>query len=179
MNYKQAVLRLLGRNYLVKRDDVLAIQVKENLCTKDELIQDLKQSIYLIDKKLIDRTQKLVEAQMVGLKSVFSQNNNLFSGIQKNFYSAAAQNTADWYRKEIRDLRIERKFLQERLDKTLGKYWLKKILKIITITFMLCLAILIIWIILLGILTTFYLLPIWGSIILAYWLIRRINAKGL
>ncbi len=134
-----------------------------------ELIQQLEK----IDAQIKATNQELLKAQSVNLRSYVSSRESLWGNLQRNMHRNAAQESITWHWKQLKKLIRVRLYTQEKLDRITGKYWPKKIRLYVNL---ICLAMLIfflIGIILMGIMTAIYLLPIWGSLALIYFLSKK------
>ncbi len=139
---------------------------------KSEISKKLINEINRIDNQIKSITQSLIDAQAVSIRSALSSNNNWYVNLQKKWFGGVIQHSLSWHRDELIFLYKERSKLQKELDKLNGKLWTKRITRWALILLLLIVSLFIFWIILMGFITAIYLLPIWGSILLAYILLK-------
>ena len=124
------------------------------------LQNQIKTNIVEIDKKILENSKALVEAQIVKLRSTFSRSNNFIDRIGRNVYQTKLEDSIVWHQKELKNLYLRRKELEIKLEKTRGIFWLnqiKRFLRIILIGFFISLSIIIL---LSGFMIMIYLLPL-------------------
>ena len=138
-----------------------------------EYQNQIRMQLNVIDNTIGEVTKALLEAHAVSLKSAFSFQNNWLSKLQRKIFLSAANESASWHRDRLFELHKKRKLLQDELDKINGVFWSKKIIYFSKLIILVSTIILILWIIFMGILTALYLLPIWGTILLAYIFTKR------
>ena len=142
--------------------------VKYNSNREFNLADEMNLKIMEIDKKISENSKALVEAQIVKLRSTFSNSNNFIEKIGKNVYKVKIEESINWHQKQLKELIIKRKELQINLDKIKGVFWLnriKRFLKILFIGFFILLSLVIF---LSGFMIMIYLLPIILLILLVY-----------
>ena len=157
-----------------KNNKVYSIsKYKTNNTPKDILIQKITQEIFKLDQKISKEAKELFQTEITGIKTALSNNTNWLDRFQKNFYRSNILDSAKWQRSQIRQHYQEKRKLQLQLDKLTGKFWVKQIRKWLTIIIITIIFILAIWVIFMGIITTLYLLPIWGSILIVYLYLKK------
>ncbi len=144
---------------------------------KDILIQKITQEISRLDQKISKEAKELFQTEVTGIKAALSSNTSWIDKLQAKFYRSKIQNSAKWQRDQVRRLYQEKQRLQSQLDRLTGKFWIKKIRKWLAIIMLLILFIFAIWIIFMGLITTLYLLPLWGSILIGYLFFKRNSHK--
>ena len=142
-------------------------QVKEDIANK--LFCEIKN----IDQRIAEVTKGLIDAQAVSIRSSLSSQNNLYVELQKKWFGSLIKKSVSWHSEELLFLYKERQKCQGKLDQIYGKVWTKRIRRWFILLLLVLFSLFIIWIILMGIITALYLLPIWGTIILAYFLIVK------
>ena len=150
---------------------------QSNNTSKDFIIQKITQDILKIDQKISKEAKDLFQTEVAGIKAAFSSNNSWLDRLQKNIYRSKIQNSAKWQRDQIRQLYQEKQKLQLQLDRLTGKFWIKQLQKWLTLFIFTVLVIFAIWIIFMGLVTTLYLLPIWGTILITYLFFQRKSHK--
>ena len=144
---------------------------------KDILIQKITQEIQKLDQKITTEAQDLFQTEVTGIKAALSRNNSWFNKLQNKVYRSKIENSAKWQRDQIKQLFKEKLRLQIQLDRLTGKFWVKQIRKWLTLFLCTVFFFLAIWVIFMGVITTLYLLPIWGSILIAYIFYQRKSNK--
>ena len=144
---------------------------------KDVSIKFLINRIHLIEKQIAETNRAIFEAQSVKIRSFFTQEKNFLTGLQKKLVESNANKSIKWHLDKLLELRKQKRFLQERLDRLTGKFWSKKISSLfiafsIVIIFLLSLITLIV-----GIFTAIYLLPIIGLIVIASVIFNQIKPR--
>ena len=140
---------------------------------EQNVAENIRLRLRNIDRKIAEATKALWDAQAIGMKSILSNRTDWLSNLQRNWYVSAANDSANWYKKEIKMLYQERNELQILLDKAEGKFWSNKIKRLLRLVLMGLVLCLMIWIIGLGLLTALYLLPIWACILCVYLIIKK------
>ena len=141
----------------------------DKLSIKDEL----KQQILDVDKKITDHSQALFEAQIVKLKSTFSQSNNFIEKIGKNMYKEKLEDSISWYQKQLKILYIERRNLQINLEKINGIFWINRIKRFLSFLIIGLLLLILIFIFISGFMIVIYLLPIIILFYIGYIIVKK------
>ena len=132
-------------------------------------LQDqIKSQIISIDQKIFENRKALIEAQVVNLKSTFTQSNNFIEQIGKSVYKAKSEDSINWHQRELKELCLRRRELEINLEKLKGIFWLnqiKRMLRIFSIGFLIFLSL---FIFLSGFMIIIYLLPLIILIFLVY-----------
>ena len=139
----------------------------------------IENQINILDKEIARITHELIQAQAVGLKSALSPRKGWIMSFQKKWYQSAAQESANWHSQKLMSLHKERRKLQSKLDRLNGKYWLSKIKRLISYLILIATCLIVFWILIMGFLTTIYLIPLWSSILLAYFLLKKYTKQNL
>ena len=134
------------------------VQYKSN--REFNLADEMNLKIMELDTKISENSKALFEAQIVKLRSTFSNSNNFIEKIGKNVYKVKIEESINWHQKQLKELIVRRKELQINLEKLKGIFWLnriKRFLKIVCIGFFILLSLVIF---LSGFMIMIYLLPI-------------------
>ena len=167
------------RNWIhQKNKKVFSInKYQPNNTQKEILIQKITQEILKIDQKISKEAKDLFQTEVTGIKAALSNNISWLDRLQNKFYRSKIQDSAKWQRDQIRQLYQEKLKLQLQLDRLTGRFWIKQIRKWLTLFILIIVFIFAIWVIFMGIITTLYLLPIWGSILIAYLFFKNNSHK--
>ncbi len=163
--------------FLKKNSNVYSLQKLETFTNKEELINKLKIEIEKVDASLSNATSELIRAQTIGIKIALSRNNNWIDQLQKKAYWSNIQNSASWHREKILHLYQERRTLQIKLDKLTGKYWSKQILNLLKLIGLGVTIIFALWLTMMGIMATIFLLPLFALILLGYFIVLNKNKR--
>ncbi len=163
--------------FLSPKKRTYSIKKISSFNSKGIQIQKLNEEIYRIDQQLSKETKELLKAQTIVFKAAFSNKSYWHNRFLTKVYWSKAKETAEWYRNQIFLLFKEKRKLEIQLDLLTGKYWIKQLRKWLLIILSGTITIFIVWIILLGILTSLYLMPIWGSILLLYFFFQKRSYK--
>ena len=147
------------------------VQYKSN--REFNLADEMNLKIMELDKKISENSKALFEAQIVKLRSTFSNSNNFIEKIGKNVYKVKIEESINWHQKQLKELIVQRKELQIILEKLKGVYWLnriKRFLKIVSIGFFILLSLVIF---LSGFMIMIYLLPIILLLLLVYFIATK------
>ena len=147
--------------------------VKYNSNEIDCIQKQINIKILELDQKISENSKALFQAQIVKLRSTFSQSTNFIEKISKNIYTHKVDDSIHWHQKQLKELYFKRKELQINLEKVKGNYWLnqiKRFLTIIAIGFFLLLSLFIFFS---GFMLIIYLLPLIGLILIGYLLTTK------
>ncbi len=144
---------------------------------KDILIQKITQEILKLERKITQEARDLLQTEVTGIKAALSRNNSWLNRLQNKVYRSRIENSAKWQRDQIKQLYHEKVKLQVQLDRLQGKFWINQVRKWLTFVLFAMLLIFAIWVIFMGVITTLYLLPIWGSILITYLFYQRKSNK--
>ncbi len=147
--------------------------VKYNSDKEFNLADEINLEMVEIDKKLSENSKALFEAQIVKLRSTFSNSNNFIEKIGKNVYKVKLEESINWHQKQIKELMFRRKELQVNLEKLEGIFWLNRIKRFLKILFFGFVIALYLFIFLSGFMIIIYLLPIILLIILSYFIASK------
>ncbi len=123
-----------------------------------------------IDKKISENSKALVEAQIVKLRSTFSNSNNFIEKIGKNVYKVKIEESINWHQKQLKELIFRRNELQMNLEKLKGIFWLNQIKRFLKIVFIGFFILLSLFVFLSGFMIIIYLMPIILLILLGYFI---------
>ncbi len=151
----------------------VAIIKKGGKDPKSALIGNLEEKLITIDAELSDLTSRLLQAQVVRIKSGFDSRKGLIGSLQNKFYTAAANESVSWHSKQIKMLINERKKVVDTLDKLKGVYWYKRIRRIFNLCFILLIGVLMAWVAVIGVITAIYALPILLCIFGVYFFMQK------
>ena len=147
------------------------VQYKSN--REFNLADEMNLKIMELDTKISENSKALFEAQIVKLRSTFSNSNNFIEKIGKNVYKVKIEESINWHQKQLKELLVKRKELKINLEKLKGVYWLsriKRFLKIVFIGFFILLSLVIF---LSGFMIMIYLLPIILLLLLVYFIATK------
>ena len=134
------------------------VQYKSN--REFNLADEMNLKIMELDKKISENSKALFEAQIVKLRSTFSNSNNFIEKIGKNVYKTKLEESINWHQKKLKELYSIRRELQIKSEKLKGIFWVNRIKRFLTI---ICLGIFILFILFIflsGFMIMIYLLPI-------------------
>jgi len=136
---------------------------------KNFRIQDeINIQIIGIDQKISENSKALVEAQIVKLRSTFSNSNNFIEQLGKNVYKTKLEDSINWHQKQLKELYLKRRELEINLEKIKGTFWInqiKRFIRILLIGFFISLSL---FILLSSFVIIIYLLPFIILIFLVY-----------
>ena len=141
---------------------------KSDKDSKNLLIKKISQEISKLDQRIYEESNELFQTHITGFRARFAAKNNWFQKMYSNLYWSKIQNSAKWQQYQIKQLYQEKRKLKLKLDKLSGKFWIKRFHEWLWIAFLYLIFSMTIWIMLMGIITSLYFLPIWGSILIAY-----------
>ena len=147
------------------------VQYKSN--REFNLADEMNLKIMELDKKISENSKALFEAQIVKLRSTFSNSNNFIEKIGKNVYKVKIEESINWHQKQLKELIVRRKELQINLEKLKGIFWLNRIKRFLKILFFGFVIALYLFIFLSGFMIIIYLLPIILLIILSYFIASK------
>ena len=147
--------------------------VKYNPNKGFNLADEVTLEIMEIDKKISENSKALVEAQIVKLRSTFSNSNNFIEKIGKNVYKVKIEESINWHQKQLKDLISRRNELQMKLEKLKGVFWLNRIKRFLKIVFIGLFILLGLFVFLSGFLIIIYLMPIILLILLGYFIATK------
>ncbi len=135
--------------------------------------EKLKEELNSIDNKIADISRELINSQVISWRYNLSTSKGLFGNIQRKLYGTAAQESANWHKDRLLLLHKERRLIQKKIEKANGTFWINQIRQWLKIFTLIIITIFCLWIILMGLITALYLLPICGLIFLTYWLFTK------
>ncbi len=157
----------------------LSIQKYASSQNKNSLIRNLSNKIAKIEQEISQARSELLEVQMAGIKAKLSNDKNWIQRLEKKFYWSQIKESSCAHRDRLIFLRQEKRRLQIELDKLNGQYWIKKIKTWLIFLLISMIILLAFWVILLGLIASLYSLPVWGSILLIYFLIQHRSRNHL
>ncbi|WP_269624033.1 hypothetical protein [Prochlorococcus marinus] len=121
-----------------------------------------------INQKISDNSTSLVEAQVVKLRSNFSQSNNFIDKLGKNIYKKKIDESINWHQTQLKELYLRRRELEINLEKIKGTFWLNQIKRFLRIIFIGFLIFVSLFIVVSGFMFIIYLTPFIILIFLGY-----------
>ena len=147
--------------------------LKYNLNKEFDLEDRFKYEIIEIEKKILENSRALVEAQIVKLRSSFSKSNHFTELMGETFYKVKLNESINWHQKKLKELYFRRKELQISLEKLKGEFWLNRIKRSLAILLIGFCILFSLFIFLSGFILIIYLLPIILLIFLGYIIINK------
>ena len=144
--------------------------VKYNSNREFNLADEMNLKIIEIDKKISENSKALFEAQLVKLRSTFSNSNNFIEKIGRNVYTMKLEESINWHQKQLKELILRRKELQISLEKLKGIFWLNRIKRFFKIVLLGFFVLLVLFIFLSGFMIIIYFLPIILLILFVYFI---------
>jgi len=141
---------MLGANFFLnlfkyKKDtsyEIVQYDKNKSFTLEDQINNEIK----YIDRKILENSKALIEAQLVKIRSTFTQSSNFIEKIGKNLYKTKLEESINWHQKDIRNLYLRRRKLVIELEKLRGIFWLnqiKRLFGIISIIFLILLLLII------------------------------------
>ena len=141
---------MLGANFFLnlfkyKKDtsyEIVQYDKNKSFTLEDQINKEIK----YIDRKILENSKALIEAQLVKIRSTFTQSSNFIEKIGKNLYKTKLEESINWHQKDIRNLYLKRRKLVIELEKLQGIFWLnqiKRLFGIISIIFLILLLLII------------------------------------
>ena len=141
---------MLGANFflnLFKYKKGTSYEIVQYDKNKSFTLEDqINNEIKYIDRKILENSKALIEAQLVKIRSTFTQSSNFIEKIGKNLYKTKLEESINWHQKDIRNLYLRRRKLVIELEKLQGIFWLnqiKRLFGIISIIFLILLLLII------------------------------------
>ncbi len=141
-----------------------------------DIIHQLTSELNNIEREINVVIKNLIEAQAIGIKSWMSNETSLMGSVKSKWYRSAARESANWHSKRLIELQKDKRRLQIELEIVTGRYWPNQIRRWIKMATLILLGIFLVWVFLMGLIAAIYLIPIWISIVIIYYFIRR-NTK--
>ena len=163
---------------LRRKKNLSIIKVQNTYCDQNATITDLEKRIEETDLKLIELAKGLVEAKKVSVKTTFQSNSGILRVISRNLYRSMADESAKWHLQELNIKRKERQVLVKRLEKLKGTYISNTLGRWFRLAGLLIIGIMILVLIILGLVTTIYLLPTIVLILVIYRIGQRIRDRN-
>ncbi len=138
-------------------------------------VEDITEKLENIEKEIQITTQEIFQAQIVRFRSIFTRESNLIDGFKRKIVESTANTSSQWHQKQLILLNHQRRNLQIELDRLTGRTWHRRIntwIRIISLSFIILFSF---SLIIMGLLTALYLLPIFAMLILGFILIKKIN----
>ena len=79
--------------------------VKYNSSESFDVTKNINSRILEIDTKIAECSTSLIEAQIVRLRSNFSNPNNFIEKLGKNVYKTKLKDSINWYEKQIKEVK--------------------------------------------------------------------------
>ena len=160
-----------------KKPISLSIEKHKSHPNKNELIKSLTRDIEEIEQQISQTSMDLLKVQMAGIRAKYSPENHWIKNLQKKFYWSIIEKSSSAHRDELIYLKKERKRLEIIIDKLKGQFWRKRIEYWFKLFIQLIILFFVLSIILLGLITSLYLIPIWGSMMLLYIILKKRRNK--
>jgi len=141
---------------------------KLNHVNNHAVIEELHKQLWSLNQKISETKQELLKVHAAGIKAALSKNNNWFDKLQKEIYLPTIQKSSSFHRNRLFFLQKEEKSVQAQLDRLNGQFWKKKIIRWIRFSLICIMSIFTGWLLLLGLMMTLYLLPLFVTILLMY-----------
>ncbi len=154
-----------------RKNNPYALQLKGNTLNYDSQDLLIKQ-INKLDENIRDTSKELIKSQIVRFRSLLSNNRSLFSGIQRKMVEVSAKKSVIWYEDNLRRMYMERRTLQNKLDKINGTFWSKKLYKFVFSAVFISLLLLLSFVSLMGLFAIFYYLPLILIVLLVCYLFK-------
>ena len=162
------ILRLLSR----KREP--SNQITKHVDNKNiNNIRSLVNKIKDLDGEIKLTTQAILQAQIVRVRSMFFQENNIFNNFQRRIIQAKASTSLQWHQKTLLLLKNDRKTLQAELDKLTGRTWHRRLENLLNMLLVSSALIILILFVMMGLFTALYLVPIFTIFILILSTLRK------
>ncbi len=145
---------------------------------KSDIANNLKAKLNSIDKKIAEVTQELLQAQAVAIKSSLSTQSGWLGSMQQKWYGSTAQESIKWHRDLLSRLYKQRRQLQIQFEIETGQFWKNQIRRFLLLIIFGMILLLGICIVVMGLMTALYLLPIWGSIVILYFVIKKRSIRN-
>tara|TARA_Y100001968_G_scaffold310726_1_gene331951 strand:- start:558 stop:1070 length:513 start_codon:yes stop_codon:yes gene_type:complete len=158
---------LFYRFFEYKRNNNQEI-IKYNSHKKFDLQDQINSAIIEIDQRISENSKALIEAQIVKFRSNLSNSNTLISQISQNVYQKKLEESINWHQKELKELYLKRRELQNNLEKIKGIFWVNRIKRFFSILLIAILLALSLFIFVSGFMIMIYLLPLIILILLGY-----------
>ena len=136
-------------------------------------ISELMKELEIIEQKIQYLTQELLKAQAVGIKSALFPSNNWIDGLKRNIYGNAANESIKWHKERLETLYLDRKVTVRMLERKTGTFWKNRIGRWCKYVIIVAITIFVVWILFIGFMTALYLLPIWGTMVLLYFFLKK------
>ena len=154
---------MLGANFFLnlfkyKKDtsyEIVQYDKNKSFTLEDQINKEIK----YIDRKILENSKALIEAQLVKIRSTFTQSSNFIEKIGKNLYKTKLEESINWHQKDIRNLYLRRRNLVIELEKLQGIFWLNQIKRLFGIILIIFLIFLLIIILFSSFVLLIYLMP--------------------
>ncbi|AAP99763.1 MULTISPECIES: hypothetical protein [Prochlorococcus] len=166
-------MRLIYRLFK-KRKKIFSITQVNRSYTHNP-VQSLIQEIKEIDSQIQLTSRAIFEAQIVRLRSLFSNQKNLFMGFQKRIIESSANTSAQWHQSQLIALNHERKKLQIELDKLTGRTWQRRFQNWWQSFVVISMLFISISFLIMGLFAALYLLPILVMLILGFLILNKMR----
>ena len=155
-----------------EKRDRYSIQKYDSFRNQD-LIENLNKKLREINQNISQTSQDLFEVEAAKIRATFSGNSTWINKLQKKIFWSTIQQSSSFNQQRLIQLYKERSRVQNQLDRVNGQFWKKRILRWLSYAFLFCFILFAIWIILMGLIATLYLLPLWGSLVVIYFFIQK------
>ena len=128
--FKEKFIRKINQMFLLNFFNSL---LKDNRNDQNQIIKyssnknsdfhaQINNKLIEIDEKISENSKALLEAQIVKLRSTFSQSTNFIDKIGKNIYKTKIEESINWHQNQLKELYSQRKILKIQLEKIKGIY---------------------------------------------------------
>ena len=168
-------LKLIKLKFLLKKRKSVSTLVKRGNSVISEKINTLINRLETIDREISITYQEIFKANLVKIRLMLGIDRNILIDLQKKFVAAKANNSVNWHQDKLLTLRQHRREVQFELDKLTNKVWHRRVIKLIRTTSLFLMFLIAIGIVILGIFTTFYLLPIFALLICTLTIFKKLR----
>ena len=151
---------------------VVALQ-RIDLSRNADPVQSLQARLERLERQIGETSRALIQAQAVSVRSMLSGSSDFLGGVQKKIVESSARNSVSWHQSRLQEMAQERKELQDQLDRLTGQVWPKRLRRWLLWAGIGAAIIVACTVFVMGVFTAIYLLPIWGTLLLALFLFQR------
>ena len=151
---------------------VVALQ-RIDLSRNADPVQSLQARLERLEREIGETSRAIIQAQAVSLRSMLSGSSDFLGGVQKKIVESSARNSVSWHQSRLLEMTQERRELQDQLDRLTGQVWPKRLRRWLLWAGIGAAIIVASTVFVMGVFTAIYLLPIWGTLLLALFLLKR------
>ena len=164
-------LRLI-QEIFSRTNKVVALQ-RIDLSRNADPVGSLQARLESLERQIAETSRALIQAQAVSVRSMFSGSSDFLGGVQKKIVESSARNSVTWHQSRLLEMTQERRELQNQLDQLTGQIWPKRLRRWLLWAGIGAALIVAGTVFIMGVITAVYLLPIWGTLLLALFLLQR------